>query len=81
MARAGIAASPPSRLYSSHFPRVRIIPCVVPNKVFADTPPIKIKTSGATNSIWRSINGIQAAISESVGVRFPGGRHGKILVI
>ena len=44
-------------------------------------PPAKTKTSGPTSSIWRSTKGRQAAVSAGVGVRLPGGRQNKRLVI
>src|SRR5688572_27318061 len=74
-------ALPSSRLRVVHLPRRRMMPSVVSSTDFAAVPPASTSTLGRASSIWRRVKAMQIACSASVGVRLPGGRQNRMLVM
>ena len=53
----------------------------VPARAAAAVPPNSKTSRGCFSAIWRWQNGRQTAISEVLGLRFPGGRQVTMLVM
>ena len=65
--------------YSKNFRRIRPIVSVESNRFFAATEPQQTMYSGETAEICASRNSRQFPASSGDGLRFPGGRHLRIL--
>ena len=57
------------------------MPSVVSSTALAAVPPASTNNLGRASSMWRRVKARQIDCSASVGVRLPGGRQNRMLVM
>ena len=57
------------------------MPSVVSSTAFTATPPASTSTLGRASSMWRRVKARHMPCSAVVGVRLPGGRQNRMLVM
>ncbi len=67
--------------WRSQRPRIRLMPVEVASSALVGVLPTARMTSGAASTMWRSTKGRNWRASASEGVRLPGGRQGRMLVM
>ncbi len=66
---------------STQRPRSRVMPSLRPSSEAAAVPPHSSTAAGSASAMSRHTKGRQSAVSSSVGLRLPGGRQNRMLLM